>query len=193
MVGTAGTPLLPLLIFVAEMFVVTLGTLRIIFVARGRRTLAPVLGFFEITIWLFAIGQIMQNLNDFGCFAAYAGGYTAGNFLGILVEQRLAIGTLLVRIITGRDASELLDHLRVCGYGYTVIDGAGATGPVKIVFTIIQRKELAVVRSIVEEFDPKAFFTVDDLHSASQGVFPSSRPTLLSRRWVGKVLPGRAA
>ena len=93
-------PILPLLIFFAELIVVTISTVRIIFVSRGRKYLAPVLGFFEITIWLFAIGQIMQNLSDLGCFVAFAGGFTVGNFLGVLIEQRLAIGHAVVRLVT---------------------------------------------------------------------------------------------
>src|SRR5215471_4871039 len=78
---------LPLLVFVAELTVVTLSTLRIIFLSRGNKLLAPILGFFEVTIWLFAIGQVMQNLQDPGCFLGFAGGFTLGNFLGILIEK----------------------------------------------------------------------------------------------------------
>src|SRR5712692_12038219 len=74
---------LPLLVFLAELCVVTIGTVRIIFVARGMKILAPILGFFEVSIWLFAIGQIMQNLTDLSCYLAFAGGFTAGNYLEI--------------------------------------------------------------------------------------------------------------
>src|SRR5205823_2012095 len=96
---------LPLLVFLAELCVVTIGTIRIIFIARGMKVLAPVLGFFEVSIWLFAIGQIMQNLSNLGCYLAFAGGFTAGNFLGVLIEKRLGLGTLVVRVITGRPAA----------------------------------------------------------------------------------------
>src|SRR4051812_31974501 len=106
---------LPLSIFCAEVCVVTLSTVRIIFVSRGRKFLAPLLGFFEVAIWLFAIGQIMKNLNDVSCYLAFAAGFTLGNFLGILLEGRLAIGTLLVRVITPRDATCLVEGLRAAG------------------------------------------------------------------------------
>ena len=98
---------LPVLVFLAELCVVTLATLRIIFLSRGRKLPAAVLGFFEITLWLFAIGQIMQNLSDLGCFFGFAAGFTCGNYLGVLIEQRLAIGTLVVRTITHKDAGDL--------------------------------------------------------------------------------------
>src|SRR6516164_4348286 len=123
-------PLLPLLIFLAEMSVVTLGTMRVIFIARGMKVLAPVLGFFEIVIWLFAIGQIMQNLNNIGCYLGFAAGFTIGNFCGVYIEKKLAIGTVVVRAITTRDAGELIVRLRAANYGVTSIDAQGASGPV---------------------------------------------------------------
>src|SRR5437667_5113407 len=97
--STSGTFLsslwLPLMIFVAEVCVVTLSTMRIIFLSRGRRFLAPILGFFEIVIWLFAIGQIMRNLNSVSCYLAFAGGFTMGNFLGVFLERVLALGMVV--------------------------------------------------------------------------------------------------
>ena len=85
--GTApASSLLPLLVFVAELCVVTLATMKTIFVSRGMKTLAPLLGFFEVSIWLFAIGQIMRNLTDPGCYLGFAGGFTLGNYLGVVLE-----------------------------------------------------------------------------------------------------------
>jgi uncharacterized protein YebE (UPF0316 family) len=183
-------PGLPILVFVAEMFVVTLGTMRVIFIARGHRVLAPVLGFFEVTIWLFAIGQIMQNLDNLGCFAAFAGGFTVGNYLGVIIEKKLAIGNLVVQIATRRDASELVESLKAAEFGVTAMDAVGATGPVKVVFTVIKRRELENVIALIKHFDPKAFYAINDLQEASAGIFPGMRsrrkhfipfPTHLSR------------
>jgi uncharacterized protein YebE (UPF0316 family) len=98
--------MLPLVIFLAETCVVTISTVRIISVSRGRKVLASVLGTFEITIWLFAISQVMKNLNDWTCFVAFAAGFTIGNFLGVMLEARLAIGNLVVRVITHRNGDE---------------------------------------------------------------------------------------
>jgi uncharacterized protein YebE (UPF0316 family) len=137
--------------------------------------LAPFIGFFEIVIWLFAIGQIMRNLNDPACYVAFAAGFTLGNFLGVMIEKRLGFGSVLVRVITGKDPADLTEGLRAAGYGVTSIDGQGATGPVKVVFTVIKRKELGNVVGIVKGFDPKAFYSVDDLQSAAAGVSPEPR------------------
>src|SRR5437763_6519700 len=106
---------LPLLVFVAELTVVTLSTLRIIFLSRGMKVLAAGLGFFEVTIWLFAISQVMQNLNHPGCFLGFAAGFTLGNYCGVLIERRLALGTAVVRTITPRDAADLVRDLRAAG------------------------------------------------------------------------------
>jgi uncharacterized protein YebE (UPF0316 family) len=175
--------LVPLGIFVAEMCVVTLGTLRIIFIARGRRWLAPFLGFFEVMVWLVAITQTMQNLSNVWCFLAFALGFTAGNSLGMFIERKLAMGMVIVRIITRRDAGDLIGALRAANFGYTCVNGEGATGPVRIVMTVVKRCQLDEVIRVIEACQPGAFYAVDELQSASAGIFPMPR----TRR--GGVLP----
>ena len=172
MLLASSAPLLSLGIFLAEMCVVTIGTLRIIFIARGWRFLAPILGFFEVVTWLFAISQVMQHLNSPVCFLAFALGFTAGNFLGMYIERTLAIGKVIVRIVTNRDPSELLDELRSGSFGYTCVQGEGATGPVRIVMTVIPRRCLEEVIRLVEICQPRAFYAVDELQTASDGIYP---------------------
>ena len=169
---------LPLLVFGAELCVVTLATIRTIFVSRGRKVPASVLGFFEVSIWLFAIGQVMQNLNDVGCHVAFAAGFTLGNFLGVVIERRLALGTLVVRTITRKDATDLVRGLRAAEYGVTTLNAEGATGPVKMVFTVIPRKELGNALAIIRGFDPRAFYSVDEIQSAESGIFPAGKGRL---------------
>ena len=171
----AAFPLLPLLVFLAELCVVTLGTLRIIFLSRGLKVLAPLLGFFEITTWLFAIGQVMRNLADPACFLAFAGGFTLGNYLGVLIERRLALGTVVVRTITRKDATGLVLGLRAARYGVTSLDARGATGPVEMVFTVVRRKELEHVLAIIRRFDPQAFYSVDEVQEVGPDIFPGRK------------------
>jgi uncharacterized protein YebE (UPF0316 family) len=178
-------PSLPVVIFAAEACVVTVSTMRTIFVARGMRVLAPVLGLVEVTTWLFAIGQVMQHLSDWTCSAAFAGGFTLGNYLGILLEGKLAMGSVVVRIITCRPADELVDDLRAAGYGVTCLDGQGSRGPVQVVLSVIRRKDLDRVLARARRFDPKIFYSVDDLHAAGQGVRPVvRRPRGLLTGWL---------
>lgn len=183
---------LPVLILLAEVCVVTLGTLRIIFVARGNKIIAPLLGFFEILIWLFAISQILQNLSDWACFFAFAFGFTLGNLFGIVIEKKLAIGTALVRIITHRNAAALVGRLRAARFGVTCVAGEGATGKVNIVMTVVKRKQLPDVIGLIETHQPNAFYAVDELQSATEGIFPvaADRPDIVPLPFL-KVLSGK--
>jgi uncharacterized protein YebE (UPF0316 family) len=172
LVASSFAPLsiLPVLVFFAETCVVTLCTVRTICLTRGRKLLAAGIGFFEVSIWLFAIGQIMQNLTDISCYLAFATGFSLGNYLGVLIEKKLALGSVVVQITTRRSAEELVEDLKSANYGVTMVDAHGATGPVRVVYTVIKRKELERVVSIIKRFDPRAFYAVNDLQAAVEGV-----------------------
>ncbi len=164
--------LLPLFIFVARIIDVSIGTLRIIFMSRGRMIFTPLLGFIEILIWLIAIRQIFNNLNNPLCYIAFAGGFATGNYVGMWLDNKIAMGLQVVRIITRYDASALVHALKENGFGITHIEGEGLSGKVKIIFTLIQRRNLPEVISMVKNFNPKAFFSVEDVRMASEKIFP---------------------
>ncbi|MDD4092385.1 MAG: DUF2179 domain-containing protein [Smithellaceae bacterium] len=164
--------LLPALIFLARICDVTLDTLRIIYVGRGMKFLAPVIGFVEVLIWLVAITQIFKNLSNPACYVAYAGGFAMGNYIGILLEEKMAIGTVVIRIITQKDAEALICRLKENRYGVTNVDAQGAMGQVKIIFTIVKRKDIDSVLEIVRGCNPLAFYTIEDVRSVRKGVFP---------------------
>lgn len=183
--------ILPVLIFLSRVADVTLGTIRIIFVSRGKRSLAPFFGFFEILIWLFAIGQIMQNFTNITYYFAYAAGFASGNFIGIYIEDKMALGTLIIRIITRKDAHKLVKCLKSEGYGVTNVDAYGATGPVNIVYTIIKRKDVKHVVKLIKQFNPRAFYSIEEVRLANEGIFPANRPrsrisNLTSLNWNRK-------
>lgn len=164
--------LLPLLIFVARIFDVTIGTLRIIFLSKGKKLLVPIFGFFEVLIWIIAIGKIMQNADSWISYVAYAGGFAAGNYIGLVIEEKLAMGTVVLRIIAQRSAHELAASLREKGFGITLVDAQGATGNVNILFTTIQRSDIKNVVSVINEYNPSAFYSIEDVRYVNQGVFP---------------------
>ncbi len=172
--------LLPLMIFLARIMDVSLGTMRIISLSRGWRRLTPLLGFVEVLIWLLAIRQIFNHLNNPICYLAYASGFATGIFTGMTIENRLAIGWRVVRVITRLDATELITSLRSSGFGVTATDAVGNTGPVKIVFTVVKRADVQSVIGQVRHFNPKAFYSVEDVRSASEGIFPTNS-SLVSR------------
>jgi len=166
---------LPGLIFIARVLDVTLGTVRVIFVSKGLKYLAPVVGFFEILIWLLAIGQIMANLKNPACYVAYAGGFAMGNYVGIIIAERLSLGVVLLRVVTQKEAVELVSSLSSAKYGVTSVDGEGVNGTVKIIFTVVPRKEVSNVIEIVKKFNPKSFYTIEDIGFVEEGIFPMRR------------------
>jgi uncharacterized protein YebE (UPF0316 family) len=167
--------ILPILIFLARICDVSLGTIRVIFISKGIRYLAPIIGFFEVIIWLLAIGQIMNNLTNFVAYIAYGAGFAAGTYIGMVIEEKISLGLVSVRIITKKDPGELIQYLRVNNYGVTSLDGEGGTGKVKMVFTIIKRQDLPHVVEIIKQFHPNAFYSVDDVKSVGEGIFPENR------------------
>jgi uncharacterized protein YebE (UPF0316 family) len=165
--------ILPLIVFLARFVDVTLGTLRIIFLSRGRKFLAPALGFIEVFIWITVVSQIVRGAQNFVAYFAYAAGFAVGNYVGMLIEEKLAIGTLVIRIILPKNGDLLSARLRDEGYGVTFVDGQGGSGnPVALVYTVVMRKELDQIIKIIDEVSPKAFYTVEELRSVRQGVFP---------------------
>jgi uncharacterized protein YebE (UPF0316 family) len=159
---------LPLLIFFARVCDVSLGTARIILVSKGHRYLAPLIGFAEIIIWLLAIRQIFLNLTNVACLIGFAAGFSLGNYAGILIEEKLAIGVQVIRVITRKDAASLVSFLSEKGYGVTSVDGQGTTGKVNIIYTIVKRSEIPKALDIIKQFNPKAFYTIEDIRSVSE-------------------------
>ncbi len=164
--------LLPFLIFLSRIGDVTLGTVRIILVSKGNRFIAPLLGFFEVLIWIIAITRIFEHLDNWICYVAYAAGFATGNFVGIVLEERLAIGNELIRIITHRDATELIKTLRDKGYGITSIKAQGSTGDVGIIYCIIKRSDLKDFISFMKKFNPHAFYTIEDIRMVNRALTP---------------------
>ncbi len=164
--------LLPFLIFMARVIDVSMGTVRVIFVSRGLKYLAPVVGFFEILIWLLAIGQIMKNLSNPACYIAYAGGFAMGNYVGICIAGKLSLGVVLIRVVTKKDALPLIEHLKSENYGVTSVDGYGTLGKIKVIFTIVPRREVKKVVQFVKRFNPNAFYTIEEVSFVEKGIFP---------------------
>lgn len=160
---------------------VTIGTIRIILVSKGNKFISPLLGFFEVLIWLVAISQIMQNLNNWVCYIAYATGFGVGNYIGILIEEKLAMGTLLIRVFTNQEPGPLLDLLKAENHGVTMVEAEGSRGKVHMLYIIIQRKYIKKVIEFIRSKAPKAFYTVEDIRFAREGIFQPKRRSLANR------------
>jgi uncharacterized protein YebE (UPF0316 family) len=178
--------LLPVLIFLARIGDQTIGTVRLIFLSKGYKHLAPFLGFFEVIIWLITVSQIMQHLDNVMCYVAYGGGFAMGNYVGMTIEERLSIGNVMIRIIPKNNTSELMERLRQQNYGVTSVAAEGAQGPVNIIFTIIKRKDIDHAVSIINDLNPTAFYTIEDIKSIKEGIFRQTKSnSLLSAIGIG--------
>ncbi len=163
--------ILPVLIFISRLGDVTMATLRHIFISKGFRKIVPILGFFEVLIWLVAMRQVFSHLNNAACFIAWAAGFSAGTYLGMFIEERLAIGTQIIRVITAENVTELAEAMKQHHQGITIVDGHGAKGPVKLIFMIVRRANKKQVLDIVHHHTPNAFYSIEDVKSFKHGVF----------------------
>ena len=155
--------LLPVVIFLSRIADVSLGTLRITMVSRGYKIQSAILGFFEVLIWVIVVAQLLTDLNSWINYIAYAAGFSAGTYIGLLIEDKMKVGTVLVRIITLHKSLELIESLKEAGIAVTIIDGKGGYNDVKIIFTIMKRKKLNTVYDLVNQIDPDAFFSTEEV------------------------------
>ncbi|MGQ1785824.1 MULTISPECIES: DUF2179 domain-containing protein [unclassified Saccharicrinis] len=180
--------LVPLMIFFARILDVSMDTIRIIFVSRGNKVVAPILGFFEILIWLIAITRIFENLDNWTCYVAYAAGFATGNYVGLRIEERMAIGIQMIRIVTSRDASTLIETLRGGGFGVTSIDAKGKDGAVHVIYSIVSRNKIKQVIGLIQKFNPRAFYSIEDVRTvnANSYAFGQRTPNGIAPRWMRK-------
>lgn len=164
--------LIPALIFIARVADVSIGTIRIVFVSKGLKLLAPLLGFFEIFIWLLAMTKVFENLDNWFYFIAYSAGFATGNYIGLLIEEKLALGYANLQIITQKSGIDLARKLSDEGFGVTWNDANGSRGEVTVIYCVIKRTNFKKVSDIIMKYNPRAFYTIQDIRFANQGVFP---------------------
>lgn len=155
--------IVPLLIMCARIFDVSLGTVRIILIGKGYKNVAPIVGFFEILVWIIAVSQIMQHLDRWLYYIAYATGYALGTFIGMKLENKLSLGQVVVRIITASDSTDIIDCFKENNYNFTTVEATGKFGPVKIIFMITQRHLLNQIIKLIEEHNSNSFYSVEDV------------------------------
>lgn len=159
---------LPLLIFMARILDVSINTVRIIYVLGGRKLTSTLLGFFESFIWLMAIRQIFEHLDNWLCYVAYPAGFAAGIFVGMMIEERIAYGKVIVRIITRKEVHTLLQYLNKEYHRYTYVKAEGPDGLENLVFTVLQREKLEQLLATLKEILPTAFYTVEKVNRAAE-------------------------
>ena len=167
------TAILPFIIFAMRVSDMSLDTLRVLFVIRGRKPLAWILGFFQSLIWVIAITSVLSNLDNLWNIIAYAGGFATGNVVGMTIEERLAIGHSNMQIISSRWGSAIAETIREKGHAATEIPARGKNGTVSMISCSIRRRDIKVVRQEVNKIDPDAFITVEDIRPLHRGFWRS--------------------
>jgi uncharacterized protein YebE (UPF0316 family) len=155
-------------------------------IARGQKNIAPILGFFEVLIWIVVASQVMQYVHNIPSYIAWAAGFAVGNYIGLLMEERIALGLQIIRIITHQECDELVRQLRLANHGTTVIDGHGAKGPVKVILTVVHRKNIEPIISIIRKNNPDAFYSIEDIRDVNRGVFSKTNKSLLRKMFLSE-------
>jgi uncharacterized protein YebE (UPF0316 family) len=174
---------IPILIFSSRIIDVSIGTMRLIFISRGYKLIAACMGFFEVLIWIFAITQVMSNLTNILYYIVYAGGFATGNYVGMLIEERIALGNVLLRVVTRRKLVELADFLNAEQFGFTMIEAEGSQGNVHILFTIMPRQKIDSIVSFIKEHFPNALYTIEDIRFVNEEHMPFKNASLKSKKF----------
>ena len=155
-----------LLIIVARICDVSMGTLRVAFIARGRKYLAAACGFVEVLIWISVVSRVLTGDQKFLTYVAYALGFASGTLVGMFIEEQLAVGWSLIRIISQKPVEALVQQLSAAGFGVTLQDAQGARGPVQVIVTLMPRKRVGEAQEYLEQFDEDVFYTIEDVRYA---------------------------
>ncbi|MCC5910522.1 MAG: DUF2179 domain-containing protein [Clostridiaceae bacterium] len=162
-------------IFTAKVADMTLATIRMIMVVRGKRLEAAAIGFIEVTIYILALGKVISELDNPVNIIVYALGFATGNYFGIFVEEKMALGTIIVQVTIPSDDTKLVERLREEGFGVTVFEGYGRDGMHHMLNVTILRKNLNKIYTILDQYNKKTFVTITDARSIRGGYFTRNK------------------
>jgi uncharacterized protein YebE (UPF0316 family) len=157
------------LIFLLRVTDMSLDTMRVLFVMRGKRGIVWILGFFQAAIFIVAIGIVLSDLDSVLKVIGYAAGFATGNVVGMLIEEKLAVGFIQLRIISPRLGSAIAGRLREDGFAVTEVPARGKDGMVALLHCSVRRKRVEHVRNIINQIDPTAFITAEDVRPVRRG------------------------
>ncbi|NLP17366.1 MAG: DUF2179 domain-containing protein [Clostridiales bacterium] len=165
-------PVLYIIIFIAKTIEVSISTIRLVYVNKGERIKGAVLGFVEVMIWILVVSSVLHNITDdpFKIFA-YAAGFSLGNYLGVSIESKIAVGLASIQVVVSEeDGDKLADVLRDHEFGVTIIDGKGKDDSKKdLLFIQLKRKKIPAAIKLIKETDPKAYISINDVKSIVGG------------------------
>jgi len=165
-------PLLYFIIFFAKIIEVSISTIRIVYVNKGERAKGAILGFVEIMIWLVVVSSVLHNITEDPIKVfIYAISFSLGNFIGVTIESKIAVGLSSIQVVVNHKDGEILaDILREQGYGVTIIEGKGKNDSIKnLLFIQLKRKKIPEATRLIKEHNPEAFITVNEIKNMFGG------------------------
>jgi uncharacterized protein YebE (UPF0316 family) len=165
----------PLLIFGLRIIDVSMATVRMLLAMRNARLVVPLIGFFEVLIWIVAVGSAIRNLDSIWHVLGYAGGFATGSVVGLMIEEKLAVGLASIQIISRVGGVELAEALRDRGFGVTEFAGQGREGRVEVLQTVVMRRQIGDVIAEVDRWDRDAFVSVEEPRTIRRGWMFSKR------------------
>ena len=166
-----------IVVFLARILDVSIGTIRTIVTVQGRSAIAFVLAFFEITIWILVASAVINQVREQPILIVfYAFGYATGNVVGIAIEKKLAFGIIILKILTRNAGGEIAEYLRQKGQPVTVFTGEGMKGPVNELYVACRRRDLKWILPAVKKFDDKLFYIVEQARDMSKVLRPIHTP-----------------
>ena len=173
--------ILPLLIFLARIGDVSMETIRVIYISKGIKYLAPIIAFFEIVIWLLAMEVVMSDLANIANFFAFAFGFAMGTYIGLVIEEKLSIGMVILRIITtGESTEDMVSFMQSENLGVTSMDARGSHGEVKILLSLVNRADVPRITGHIRATNPHAFYSIEDVRYVNEGVFRPKKSTRIT-------------
>lgn len=181
---------LPIMIFVARICDVSMETIRVIYISKGIKYLAPIIAFFEIVIWLLAMEVVMKDLSNVANFFAFAFGFAMGTYIGLIIEEKLSIGMVILRIITTEESNdEIISFMRSENFGITTMDATGSRGNVKMILSLVNRADIPRITEHIQRTNPHAFFSIEDVRYVNEGVFRPKKPNTITGLFHSFVRP----
>ncbi|MCX6683532.1 MAG: DUF5698 domain-containing protein, partial [Methanoregula sp.] len=160
---------------------VSMETIRVIYISRGIKYLAPIIAFFEIVIWLLAMEVVMKDLSNIANFLAFALGFAVGTYVGLVIEEKLSIGMVILRIVTTDDSNEeIVSFMQSENYGITTLDATGSRGNVKMILSLVNRVDVPRITEHIHLTNPHAFFSIEDVRYVNEGVFRPKKPNMIT-------------
>jgi uncharacterized protein YebE (UPF0316 family) len=160
-----------LFVFAMRVTDMSLDTTRLLLIVRGRKLYAGLIGAVQATVFILAVSVVLSGPLNFWKVVGYAGGFACGVVLGMVVEDRLAIGYAMLRVYSPTSGKAIADALRAAGYAVTEFAAQGQAGKITVVNAVVFRRQVPAIRAVIDTVDPNAFVTIDEAHPLQRGYF----------------------